>query len=417
MSEYKVSVVIPVYNVEKYLRQCLDSVINQTLKEIEIIIVNDGSKDSSLSIMKEYAAADNRIVIIDKPNGGYGESMNRGFDKATGEYIGIVESDDYAELDMFEKLYTMAKSHELDVVKSGFFYYWSAKGEKNIPNPIASKVTSGRTFCPTEDIKSPVEQVEFFNIKPTIWSAIYRRDFIRENNIRFNETPGASYQDASFNFKVWCCAKRVRLMEECFLHYRQDNGSSSINSPGKVYCICDEYDEMFRFLSERPYEEGKLAPIVARIQYDSYNWNYERLSMNEKMQREFIQRFYKDFLAHEMNGLLQKKYFEWYKWNTIRELLQNYEEFHKRRLCDRYGLIYVAPPAPQSTQPAKKPDRQLSPNLPKPSFPPQPVNPVQETRWQWFVRNIRIFHASMRQFGIRQTTKSYVAKIKRRLHK
>ena len=112
MSEYKVSVVIPVYNVERYLRQCLDSVINQTLKEIEIIIVNDGSKDSSLSIIKEYAAADNRITVIDKPNGGYGESMNRGFDKATGEYIGIIESDDYAELDMFEKLYATACEHD-----------------------------------------------------------------------------------------------------------------------------------------------------------------------------------------------------------------------------------------------------------------------------------------------------------------
>lgn len=343
MEKYKVSVVIPVYNVEKYLRQCLDSVVNQTLKEIEIIIVNDGSKDSSLAIMQEYAAKDDRIIIIDKANSGYGNSMNRGFDRASGEYVGIIESDDYAELDMFERLYNRAKEHELDVVKSGFLYYWSTPEEKHVPNPIASRITSGRTFCPLEDFKSPMEQLEFFNIKPTIWSAIYRRDFIRENNIRFNETPGASYQDASFNFKVWCCAKRVRLMEECFLHYRQDNENSSINSPGKVYCICDEYEEMFRFLSERPYEQGKLSPIVAAIQFDSYNWNYGRLKQNENLQKEFLERFQKDFLAHDMNGLLQKKYFVWYKWNNLHLLMEDPIEFHKKCICERYNITYVPP--------------------------------------------------------------------------
>ena len=116
----KVSVVIPIYNVEKYLRQCLDSVVNQTLKEIEIICVNDGSTDSSPAIINEYAAKDPRIVVIDKANSGYGHSMNCGFDLARGEYIGIVESDDYADPDMFEKLYECAAADGLDVVKSGF---------------------------------------------------------------------------------------------------------------------------------------------------------------------------------------------------------------------------------------------------------------------------------------------------------
>lgn len=194
MSTPKISVVIPCYNVEKYLHQCLDSVVNQTLKDIEIICVNDGSKDSTLSIIQEYAAQDNRIKIIDKPNGGYGESMNRGFDLATGEYLGIIESDDYADLDMFEKLYACAKEHDLDVVKSGFYFYFSKPTERNTPNPIASYITSQRTFCPVTDFESKMEMVDFFNIKPTIWSAIYRKDFIRGNNIRFNETPGASYQ-------------------------------------------------------------------------------------------------------------------------------------------------------------------------------------------------------------------------------
>ncbi len=327
MNTPKVSVVIPCYNVEKYLHQCLDSVIYQSLQDIEIICVNDGSTDSTLDIIKEYAQNDSRVKYIDKPNGGYGESMNRGFDMATGEYIGIIESDDYADLDMFEKLYNCAKEHNLDAVKSGFYYYYSKPEAVNIPNPIASDVICKKTFCPTTDIKSKMEMVEFFNIKPTIWSAIYRKDFIRENNIRFNETPGASFQDTSFNFKVWVCAKRVRLMKDCFLHYRQDNEASSINNPGKVYCVCDEYDEIEKFLDSRPLDKKKMQPIVVRIKFDTYCWNYERLS--EQLAGEFIMRFNKDFLKYQQDDTLRKEYFEWYKWQRIHQIIDDPELYHE----------------------------------------------------------------------------------------
>ena len=97
----KLSVIIPVYNVEQYLGECLESVIKQTLKDIEIICVNDGSTDNSLEIIKKFARKDERIKIIDKPNSGYGDSMNKGLETETGEYIGIVESDDFIEPDMF----------------------------------------------------------------------------------------------------------------------------------------------------------------------------------------------------------------------------------------------------------------------------------------------------------------------------
>ena len=118
----KVSILVPIYNVEKYLRQCLESVVNQTLKDIEIICINDGSTDSSPEIIREFASRDSRIKVIDKPNTGYGHSMNQGLKAATGEYIGIVESDDFAELNMFEVLYNTAKSNGAEIVKSN---YWS----------------------------------------------------------------------------------------------------------------------------------------------------------------------------------------------------------------------------------------------------------------------------------------------------
>lgn len=338
-SQPKVSVVIPVYNVEKYLRQCMDSVVNQTLKEIEIIAVDDGSTDSSGAILDAYAAADARVKVIHKANGGYGIGMNTGFDAATGEYLGIVESDDYAEPEMFETLYRCAKEHDLDVVKSGFYYYWSKPEERHEKAVIASHVMCARTFCPATDFKSPTEMADFFNIKPTIWSAIYKKDFIRGNHIRFNETPGASYQDASFNFKVWTCAKKVRLMQECFLHYRQDNEASSINSPGKVYCIADEYREMDRFLrEEQVLLRDKVEGVRLAIKYDSYMWNYERL--NESLRKEFIEFASEDFKADMQGGYLSLQYFPWYKWKNILLIVEQPLEFHALRLAEREGREY-----------------------------------------------------------------------------
>ena len=325
----KVSIVVPIYNVERYLRQCLDSVQKQTLTDIEVICVNDGSKDSSLDIIMEYVNSDPRFKVIDKPNSGYGNSMNRGFDMASGEYIGIVESDDYAEPDMFEKLYNCAHDNNLDACKAGFFYYFSVPEEKNIPSPIASRIMCDRVFCPTTDFKSLREQIEFFNIKPTIWSAIYRKDFIRENNIRFNETPGASFQDASFNFKVWALAKRVKLLEECFLHYRQDNENSSINSTGKVFCVCDEYAEMDRFLDERPLIKGKLEIVKNALKYDTYMWNYSRLSPEKAL--EFLKVATEEFKRDMRDGVCLKDAYPWYKWNTLNFIIANPMGFHESR--------------------------------------------------------------------------------------
>lgn len=335
----KVSIVVPIYNVEKYLRQCLDSVVNQTLKDIEVICVNDGSKDSSLDIIMEYVNKDPRVKVIDKENSGYGHSMNCGFDMASGEYIGIVESDDYCELDMFEKLYNCAKENDLDACKSGFFYYFSIPEERNTPAPIASEIMCKKVFCPTTDFKSLREQIEFFNIKPTIWSAIYKKDFIRENNIRFNETPGASFQDASFNFKVWALAKRVKLLEECFLHYRQDNENSSVNSSGKVFCVCDEYHEMERFLNEHPELKGRLDIVKNALKYNTYIWNYERL--NEEKAREFLLVASEEFKRDMLAGVCEKSAYPWYKWNNLNFIIDNPEQFHKMRQAEKKGEVYV----------------------------------------------------------------------------
>ncbi|MEA4997995.1 MAG: glycosyltransferase family 2 protein [Candidatus Limiplasma sp.] len=341
----KVTVVMPSLNVAKYIRQCMESVLNQTLKDIEILCVDAGSTDGTLEILQEYAAEDDRITIIHSEKKSYGYQMNLGMDAAKGEYMGIVETDDYADPEMFEALYTIAHAEQLDVVKSGFYYYYSKPEERNEPVRIVSEIVSKRILCPLTDFRSPTEMVEFFNIKPTIWSAIYRLSFLKENHIRLNETPGASFQDTSFNFKVWACAQRVRLLRNCFLHYRQDNEGSSINSPGKVYCISDEYNEMERFLNLHPEKKAKLEGVRVRIKLDSYLWNHARLS--EPLQEEFIQFAAQEFQRDMALGYFDKKYFSWYKWEVLHWIMSDPLEYHRWFLAEKNGTKYVGKTLPK----------------------------------------------------------------------
>lgn len=342
----KISIVMPSLNVAKYIRQCIESVLNQTLKEIEVICVDAGSTDGTLEILQEYADTDDRVQIIQADRKSYGYQMNLGFAAAKGEYLGVVETDDFAEPDMFEKLYSCAKEYDLDVAKAGFYLYWSTPTERNEPYYVASHVTALRTFCPSEDFKVPLEQIEFFNVRNSIWSAIYRHSFVLENQIRFTETPGASFQDTSFALKAWCTAKRVRLLEDCVLHYRQDNENSSINSAGKIFCICDEYEEMWRYLNERPSLKYKIMPVIVRIQYDAYMWNLNRLHASEEAQHQFIERFREEFAQHESSGTLNRQYYETYRWENIQVLLENPSDFFKKAICTRYRIPYtrIKPP-------------------------------------------------------------------------
>lgn len=292
-----VSVLVPCFNVEKYVRQCLDSVVNQTLSDIEIICINDGSTDSTPDILREYAARDARIRIIDKQNSGYGDSMNKALDAAAGEYVGIVESDDWADPDMFESLYDAAKSHDADMVKSNFYDY---RGGKSTINEIIPEKDA-------DTVLRPAERNAVFTSICYIWTAIYRRDWLNEQGIRFLPTPGASYQDTSFNFKALACAHRAWFTRRPFLHYRRDNEGSSVLSAGKVYCVCDEYHEIERFLGKHP-ELSPLVPVAQKMKYQSYYWNFRRLPM--PVDREFGWRAASEFAEAFRLGRVQSTTFK-----------------------------------------------------------------------------------------------------------
>ena len=325
MNTPKVSIVMPSLNVRPYIEQCIESVLRQTLPDLEIICVDAGSGDGTRQILQHYADTDPRVRILDSDRKSYGYQVNLGIDAAQGEYLGIVETDDFAEPDMYEKLYRAAAEDDLDVCKAGFFFYWSQPEEKNEPFPIASSVAAGRVFCPVTDFRAPLEQVDFFNIKPSIWSAIYRRSFLNQQQIRLNETPGASFQDTAFNFKVWSLAQRVRLLPDCVLHYRQDNEQSSVNNPGKAYCLCDEYAVIDEFLDSHPSLKGKLEGVKVRLKYDAYIWNCNRLDASLKM--DFLNRASGEFRQELEKGYADRSYFITYKWKAFLLIIQDPKKF------------------------------------------------------------------------------------------
>ena len=223
----KVSIIVPIYNVEKYLRQCLDSIVNQTLKDIEIILVDDGSTDSCPSICDEYASKDKRIIVIHKENAGLGAAYNTGLDIAKGDYIGFVESDDWIESNMYEELYNKAVETGVDVVKS--LYTRAFENDKFI---VVNKFVTSK-YC-NQIVDDAKKVPEIYSGHVSHWSAIYKRELIFENNIRFAETEGASCQDVSFAFLAYFYAKSAFILEKSFYNYREESEGSSRTKGFKI---------------------------------------------------------------------------------------------------------------------------------------------------------------------------------------
>lgn len=306
-----VSVLTPIYNVERYLPECLDSLKAQTLKNIEFICINDGSTDGSLDILKRYADGDPRFVIIDKPNSGYGASMNRGLEIARGEYIGIVESDDVASPDMFKRLYSYAHRRRCDIVKSNYYEY---DGETDTFQDLLGWFPYNKVF----DVRS---QPVLTYMLPAIWAAIYRRQMLEDAHIRFNETPGASFQDTSFVFRCWVASHRVELLRDAYLHYRVNRDESSVQSDKKVFEVCSEYALSNAFLHEDPQRIADFGKHFQVIKLGTYRWNYNRIS--ETYQREFAERWAAEYREAESEGLLDEKMFEPADWTLIREMMDD----------------------------------------------------------------------------------------------
>lgn len=294
----KISILVPVFNVEKYLKKCLDSLVSQSLKDIEIICINDGSTDDTPKILNKYAKKDSRIRIITKENSGYGDSLNQALKEATGDYIGIIEPDDYIDQEMFAKLVDLAKLHKADIVKGSFYYYYG-RTNRNVPEKLF-------LHGEEEHLLNPINEQSVFLTSPTIWSAIYRRKLLESNDIKFLPTPGASYQDIGFAFKTFAAAKKVYCTNQPFYHYRQDNINSSVKSSGKVYAVKVEFDSIDEYLKDHNLYDS-LSETSAACRFRSYMWNYNRLQKESAL--DFAKTAQKDYRRIASDSNFSASYF------------------------------------------------------------------------------------------------------------
>ena len=237
----KVSVIMPSLNVARYIRKCLESVINQTLKDIEIIVVDAGSDDGTLEIVKEYAELDARILIIHSAVRSYGKQMNMGIAVASGEYIGIVETDDYIDEKMFDSLVSAADKYHADYVK-GY-----ARAFFDLPNGERYEYDLDRyDFGRDEYVYSPKCRPEMLLSEYYIWLGLYRRDFL--DDIKFNESLGASFQDIGFIVQSLIMAKCAVYIDVPVYWYRRSNENSSVYNPHGFKYLVGEYEWNKRFL-------------------------------------------------------------------------------------------------------------------------------------------------------------------------
>lgn len=293
-----ISVIVPVYNVEQYLEECLDSLTAQTYMNMEFICINDGSTDNSLSILREYEKKDGRIKVVDKTNEGYGKTMNMGLEMAASPWIGIVESDDFVKENMFEKLYRTARESEADFIKCNFYKYRVREGKNTDYSREYPAEIIGTEIC-------PLEYPEIYDAHSSIWAGIYRKYFLDRNHIRFQETPGASYQDISFHFKVLSSACRMKIIGDALLYYRTDNPGSSVYNPNKIFCMSDEIHEIEAYIRNQSLERQELLwPICMRKKFYDYRWNYLRLA--PEFQYAFLRLMSEEFTEDEKEGKFAK---------------------------------------------------------------------------------------------------------------
>lgn len=252
----KVSVIIPVYNVDEYLRQCMDSVVNQTLHDIEIICVDDGSTDGSAAILQEYAAKDCRIKVIPRAHTNAGEARNAGMAAATGEYLGFVDSDDFVEPSLFAKAYAKAKSDDSDIVFFGYRMYDERTGElrpgRAVPGLVAELV------CPfrAEDLK--LLAFDAFNLAP--WNRIVRRTLVEAHGLRFQSLPRSN--DVSFGCVALAVASRISHLAETLYIYR--TGLSTNLQSGNVLSPTTLI-EAWEDVADELVRVGRLEPLAAPL--------------------------------------------------------------------------------------------------------------------------------------------------------
>jgi glycosyltransferase involved in cell wall biosynthesis len=278
--EIKISVILPVYNAERHLEQCLDSIIGQTLKDIEIICIDDGSQDRSPEILQKYALIDRRIRIITQENSGAGAARNKGLSVAKGTYLSFLDADDFFEAGMLEAAYLKCLNSDADflVFRSDYFNDASGRFEPCMW-PVIDRLLPGKNVFNYKDIKRDIFRV--FN--GWAWDKLYKKEFVESNGLFFQEQ--RSTNDLYFVFAALVCAKRITVSQRILAHHRVSNwGSLSVTRDKSWECFFDALLALREKLNAIGiYEEVRESYINYALHFSLWNLNtiqgvaYEKL--------------------------------------------------------------------------------------------------------------------------------------------
>lgn len=320
----KVSVVIPVYNSANHLRECLDSVLNQTMPSIEFLCIDDGSTDSSAQILDDYAASDSRIKVIHNENKGYGCAMNAAMTVACGEYLGFLKTDDIIHPRMYERLYNIAKEHDLDLVKANFSRFEINAGVlKDMPAKIAYQSSSyNRVIYAEED-----QHIAILGSAVFIYSGIYKSSFLRNNGIQYYEAFD-TYKDHEFWFMTMICAQKFFFHNESFYMSRIDISNPSMNNMNELYCIQDEYDFILCFLRKSPELYKKAIYVYWWARYCAYRNLYRNVP--DEFKATFVKNFQAKMKTAFANREIKQDLFSQKNWDDLNLLMSDPLAFDTR---------------------------------------------------------------------------------------
>lgn len=322
MKTPKISIIIPVYNVEKYLEECLESIITQTLSDIEILCINDGSIDNSPTILNKFAQKDNRVIIINKENGGYASAINTGIEIAKGDFLQIVESDDYCDSKMCEAMYSKISQTDADLITADFYFL----------NGNKTKICK---FLRDEDA-----EIEEYSIQthPYIiskqaypWKSLYRTSFIKENNIRMLQDGNGAYEDQPWNATILSLANKMLYINKPFYYYRLDaNGSSTNNGSIRMINYIKRKAQTKDILEQNGVFTQEIKEYYSDSAVGGCLFFFKRISF------EFKEEYYnkmKNFLKDIADSTLTYKYFSKKNKKKLDNILtKDYKDFYKNEI-------------------------------------------------------------------------------------
>lgn len=312
-----ISIIVPIYNAEKYIKKCVDSLLNQTKKEIELILINDGSTDSTHNILKSYK--DKRIKYFKNKNQGIGKTRNFGIEKSTGKYIIFIDSDDYIEPTTCEELFEKAEKEKADIVVCDFYkvYDDGSKEEINLPSFKTTKLKNNPNIL--LDI----------NLSP--WNKIYSSKLIKDNNISFAE--GIKYEDVPFVSEALDKADKIAKLDKKLNYYVIHGNSETTVRDKRIFDILKIVDIIRTYFKNKKYMNEVVNKLTVRI---ITNYNIQQRNQKDiKVGMEFIDTSFA-YLKKEVLDYKDNKYFE--NRSFLKRIIEK-NKFLSKTYCKIYRMI------------------------------------------------------------------------------